>query len=694
MGIKNNLPTFIFFFILFVSLFLGEAKQGLVEIYFAGAVPLLALLFLRQKSSIHSLPMPVNIAWILLISYFSVTTWFSASVGYSISATMRIFMAYVVFYVFYSAKDIKISVFINSLIVFVLIADAFSYVFIFTSYLRNILPPTNLLSASYGHHHIVQLLLFVIPLLLNRFLSRPTIVTFFTLLFVLVTFTLASARGAYMILGLYLIYFTFGLSRKKSIKQALLTLLGSIFLLSMIILLPLGNGSSLISKLDIFGRLPLKSQLGSVRLEYWRQGLEAFKSHPLFGYGPGTFNLISKRYQSKPDAYSLYAHSFFFEQLSETGLVGIALWSILLFLIFKKLFRYLQLITHNSQLITQNSPFDSSFRSSLRAGNSQLLVGILLVFLYSFLDFTFNFLTVWLLWWACIGVLVREIKAKEELKSTLPKRLIVVSIIILFLYYGVYAGSFLLNESKNLQTQKLAWQITPFDIPHTIQLLERTTAINQNLEDNILDQISFFHKRDAEIISELTKISIAKNNSAKARINMQKQIELDPRNSELHKKYLIFIASTFPTEFGEAFLSSSLLALPKKLHQQVTALIVKKINPNNFRILLESSASDSLEVYYAKLYYLIGLNALSNDPKFTLEVWIIARDIYPNMGLLHHELIALVLYKFKDTNLARQYLQKCLEIPYASLHCKNIDSNFNNLPLPGTVQENILNIHL
>ena len=71
------------------------------------------------------------------------------------------------------------------------------------------------------------------------------------------------------------------------------------------------------------------------RLEYWRQAIEAIKERPLFGSGPRTFYLLSRRLQSAPNSWSWFAHSFPLQTAAETGLVGLSIFLFLICVLFR-----------------------------------------------------------------------------------------------------------------------------------------------------------------------------------------------------------------------------------------------------------------------------------------------------------------------------------------------------------------------
>ena len=68
--------------------------------------------------------------------------------------------------------------------------------------------------------------------------------------------------------------------------------------------------------LDFTGGRGISASNGADRLEAWANGLEMFKSAPLFGIGFNGFT----------DLYEITAHNSFVLCLAELGLLGSTLW--------------------------------------------------------------------------------------------------------------------------------------------------------------------------------------------------------------------------------------------------------------------------------------------------------------------------------------------------------------------------------
>lgn len=92
---------------------------------------------------------------------------------------------------------------------------------------------------------------------------------------------------------------------------------------------------------NIFGRFSYNLSLRG-RIEFLQAGYRIFKDNVLKGTGPGTYQVVLSAYQVSPVGYSIYPHNIIIELLSEFGLIGIILLTIVVSFIFgvaKKLIR-------------------------------------------------------------------------------------------------------------------------------------------------------------------------------------------------------------------------------------------------------------------------------------------------------------------------------------------------------------------
>jgi hypothetical protein len=193
------------------------------------------------------------------------------------------------------------------------------------------------------------------------------------------------------------------------------------------------------------------SSYGSItnRLVYWRNSLEIFRRSPLWGVGLGQFGanylpslagLISRTDSEflKRNAYpAIYAHNEFLQFLAETGILGLACFSLIWFMVFK-----------NTLKTLSDSP------SSLLLLTGSLFVPFLI---QSLLSAPFRRLSLIVIFAFMLGIWVRQIPSyRRKSYSVSPGlgRLVVplVLLLSLILIWGVYdnwqAGKKMYNVLK------------------------------------------------------------------------------------------------------------------------------------------------------------------------------------------------------------------------------------------------------
>ncbi len=381
----------IFFGFLTIGLFLGDGKQPLIDTLASVVIIsmyIYAKYFLKKQ---RDLPVYLTSLWTVNIVYFVARSILSDSVGYSITTTMRFIMAYLVYAIFYefSQRD-YLQYFIKFLILFSFFAIAVSYVLILIPQLTLLMPLMNLLYANYGHNNISTLLLFIYPTLLISILRVSNKTNKKSYLFLLVLYFLVSltiilsfSRGVILLTGLYTI-FQIGISNPKRLNRRIIILgvFGLFACLSFIFFSILSVQTKHLDKVPVWLQRqidkPLLMQEG--RLGYWNQALRATKLNPLFGTGPGTFYVLSKRFQSNPNNYSWFAHNFILQLIAENGLVGLLLFSGLLISIV------------------------ISGLKNLSIFSSYIILGVGLIFINSLFDFSFDFLIIWILTWTALSL--------------------------------------------------------------------------------------------------------------------------------------------------------------------------------------------------------------------------------------------------------------------------------------------------
>lgn len=113
------------------------------------------------------------------------------------------------------------------------------------------------------------------------------------------------------------------------------------------------------------GQDRFNSASGNSRYQYWQATLDAHETKPLTGRGPGTFEYWWSR-NATVDGFVRNAHSFYLQQLAETGTVGLILISALFILI---------LVTGALLSLGRGSPKRRGLLAAATAGFAAFAVG-------------------------------------------------------------------------------------------------------------------------------------------------------------------------------------------------------------------------------------------------------------------------------------------------------------------------------
>ncbi len=476
--IKEWVELAIFFFFLATSLFLGDGKQPFVDVWWALGILMMygVRYYQRGRLDLRPLPRPIGLVWSVLILYYVILTPFSDSAGYSITATIRLIEAYLAYLLFYTISSEKtINLFVKGLLFAGVVATLASFVFLLFPTLASFLPPMNLLYATYGHNHLADLLLPIFPLLIAQFQHKQSKLLWFLLILFTVGILLTFARGAWILLVFYLLFLVWR-SKNKTVRRV------GLFVATIIV--------------ATFLLVQKPSLLADGRWEYWRQSIEAIKERPIFGSGPGTFYLQSKRLQAAPSSYSWFTHSFPLETMVEVGLVGLLLLFVLLYLVFR------------------------------RVSTSPLFWGAVLVFMYSFYEFALDFAAMWLLVWAALGALI-----KHNVQKPAHSKIVIGALAVLALFYVLNIGSL---GASVLGNKMFAFFLAPHDTNTTEEFLEEQKGNQADIKDTAVAIITFFHKKNPETVNATADWIILTQQRSKAPELYEKALSFDPRNHQAY----------------------------------------------------------------------------------------------------------------------------------------------------------------
>lgn len=477
----------------------GESEFARV-IFLAFPIFYLPILFWRKRKVGKGF-MPIFWAWLVFLGVNLVSTIFSASIALSVPQFMELLGVFVYFVFFYlvieKESDLKL---IAYLIVFV------GFLLSLTSFIFIAFPPPssfpgmNLVYAKFGHNHLSDWLIFVLPIVVVQFIASKTkrhnLFWGFLILFFLVSFFLTFARGAFLAFSIVLlaILWIYKPRRKKLISLFPFVLVPILAVLGVLIFSQFKVGQEDFVDHEIKRNWLLRQVVkpfgNEARFEYWQQAVEGFKLRPIKGNGPGTFRLTSKRFQRYPDTTSWYTHNFLLQTASEAGVLGIV--TSVIFLGF------------TSYILLKNSKGSSHIETAFK-------LGLLGVFLQSLVDFNLDFLVIYLLFWIVTGsTLVLERRSRRE---TFPKTSAYIFTILslsvfVFSLLSTISSVFLLKaekvEDNSLQKTDLlniSLNIFPFSESTWVTLLESFDL--KPVPNSIVDRASFFNRQSPKIINLL-----------------------------------------------------------------------------------------------------------------------------------------------------------------------------------------------
>jgi O-antigen ligase len=382
-----SLKFLLFFFVLFILIFLGETKQPAVDVVGAGgvmAVVLYAKYYLKKQRELSRVQ---TVVWAGLLLYLVLRSVFSDDIGYSVYTTIRhveAFLVYWTFFCFFDQKDIR--QFVHYLLGFCVISLTTAVVLTYSTFLQYLIPRMNLLYPAYGHNHVVDILLFGFPtaVILATHTQKIQYKILATVLLLGIVFSMS--RAAMVITGLFIISSLGVYVVTKKFNRTHLLLVAALGFVAVSTI-----AAFYIVENNLLPHAGLELRKSSVfidsRYGYYQQAITAISQKPLFGWGPGTFSLESLRFQATPLTYSWFAHNYYLEQLVELGSVGCVL---LAFVFGTSLYYVLRAVKDKRKNV---------YVVSLAAATGLSL-------LYGFIDISLNFLVVWLLCFACMGIVL------------------------------------------------------------------------------------------------------------------------------------------------------------------------------------------------------------------------------------------------------------------------------------------------
>lgn len=559
-----------------------------------------------------------------------ISTIFSVDIGYSISYLIRLFSGFVVFYFFFLLSDKEtIRYYKKCILLFVGSALAYSLILTIFPSLNIVVSQMNQIRLVFGHNHLADLFVFALPFIFHEFRNRKYLVTGMIIYFTLLSLFLA--RGAALFSFCYVLYQWFIKRHTQTEQKDRAT--AAIFVVIVVFgIVLIGGGRNIIASV---GRGTIQARLG-----YYAQAIRGFISSPIVGNGPGTFSIVSSREAKFGELESWFAHSAPLQELSDVGIVG-SLGIVTLAIVVVAIVR-------------------RKLRDQPISEYEQLTESIVLIILYSCFEFVIDYYVLWLLLCAGLGLLIgmnEEKISPDSMKSGMR---------IFTLIFGIYylssiAALVLLLQRNN----NAAFIVAPYSVVNTIARLT-TNAPYGSLPTDWL--VPILHKNNPKVMFQLGDIYQEKDKRI-ANYYYRTAVFLQPQNMKYVSVYLDSLKTRKPEEAGKEVVDLLKRALPDVFHDRLHEYFD---NTTLIGYALQRTYQKDpplLKERYVSLLYSLGIPLLYTNTETTVRLWVIARDIYPDLATTHLELAGLYLYLYEDSSVAKQILKDCMKNKSAAPQC-------------------------
>lgn len=651
---------------LLAAILLGDARQSVVDVFMAGAA-IAGYFALWKTGGFRVLPKAAVLLWagVLVVGF---PLFWQDAMGVAIQNYIRHLFGFMVFGLMYAIRTHYIDEVLEStLFVVGAFVSFFASMFVFVAR-PDWLPPMNLLYPSYGHNHAADVLLFVFPILMFH-KTLPRSLSIFLWFVILSGFIFSFARGAWLLVAVYaagVCVTHIGHARKTGAVVA-----GAFFVL----LLVVGGVSTGLRahKTPENAPVPVAIQRlinkGSVfsdpRLEYWRQATRMLRERPLFGSGPGSFYFGSRRLQSRPSAFSWFAHSFPLQTLAEQGVLGALPVFILFGWVAWCMIRFV--IVH--------PPGQSAL--------SRLALGALLTLAYSFIEFNLSFAVVWAMFWAIAGMVLGAENAERQ-RAKNGVQLLFPTIVLCGFYFLFIGQSVMFSFFP--KHENMAFYLTPFDAATAQYYLSSDTVTPHGIRTSVV-----FHKTDTETLQVVAKAWQRLGNLDLALDTRRKIMWLDPLIEDNHRAYLELLVQLGRYEEAAGwFVRYPYLFFPPNIDRKLVNFLIPPAFLKEYTQELPKlfDPKHSHEVRYSRFYYLLGLWVLPEEPEKTRKLWRFASLLQPKLSHLLLERASLEEHIYNNHSAAMAILNECLNVPAASKNCREV-SSLPQLPRPGSFQKAI-----
>lgn len=599
-------------------------------------LPLLILELAFGKNRFLKFPFWLIFSWLFFLIAIAISTIFSTSQIFSIPAFFQLLAVFLFFNLFLltsSKESLKHGAWLILAISLILCLLSFYHL------LPQIEKPAsgmNLVYATYGHSHLADYLILVIPFALTLFLTakkgQPKLLFGGLLTFYLINFVLTFSRGAFLVLPLVILLLIFLLKPQKVSERLISWLLvvmplGLLLLILIFSLSSFGIDAKLAQPQHWLVKQIVKPEFQAKRIDYWLQAWKGFRARPLFGFGWGTFEIVALRFQRETAGWSNFTHNWYLQTLAEAGIFALLGFVGFLFLSLRRL-----------------------WKSIKKSQKDPLLIGgfgaILASSLHSLVDYDWHFPAIFLTFLFLLANLVSWEKKREnnlKFNKFYHWGLITLSFLVFVFGWSQAIGEYFYQKGDYQKTLL----ISPWPAVRVQQignkLFEKDFAQGEKIGQRILSM----SKQDPSMHYWLAeKYYYYQGNLQKAAEYYQKAIEYNPLgNYRLYQR------------LGEIYIKIGQKEKKEELYQFFSQ------NLDKVKVEKEDKS-------LAKTLYQIGQDYLKEGKKEeTLFWWQKASAWAPWWSYFYIE-VANLYIELGDLHKTEEVLNNCLNFDYPKEHCQ------------------------
>lgn len=389
------------FFFLFPVLFLllilsgGTFWSWAVTAVFTGFLVYSAVV-MKSKVALHPL-IQVLVGAAVIIQLPSIFN--AASIPLALSVFFVHVFAYIVCIFFLSVDEKKVPTALVQQGLILVGAVLALLVIILTAFpaLGSVIPSKSLLATSYGHNHASIFILMVFPFAWQFYLKQQSKLWWSTQALLSLGILLSFSR---LNIALFFTMLGYLLLRESKHRKILIKKIWALLFIALAFVLFMLVASlspqQLPTDLCDAQREQRSTKLckpidGEPRLYYWRQAIQGIQERPVWGWGGGSFELVSRKYRQEVDYFTAHPHNAYLEILLEFGVIGV-----------------LPLITLIVALgaVALKSLQDAHLEKF--SETHALALSVLAFLADGVTDYNWSIASVWVLFWVCSALLLKK----------------------------------------------------------------------------------------------------------------------------------------------------------------------------------------------------------------------------------------------------------------------------------------------